>query len=227
MPTIGPYTFTDEDARRTVACGEEVFELYAQGRDRSVIAALAPRVTGDTQADLAAVWQAWTAAGPALRAAGELPARQEGTVAHLHASGGGLPKLPVARAEIGWGGVAGDVQATRKHHGRPWQALCLWSTEVIEALRAQGHPVGPGLAGENITVSGLDWAEVRPGVRLRVGTALCEVSAYALPCSKTASCFVGGDFSTMHHERGPVSRVYATVLEPGAAVMGDPVVLEP
>lgn len=227
MPTIGPYTFTEEDARRTVACGAEVFELYAQGRDRSVIAALVPVLTGDTEVDLAAVWTAWTSAGPALRAAGQLPARREGTVAHLHASGGGLPKLPVDRVDIGWSGVAGDVQATRKHHGRPWQALCLWSTEVIATLHGQGHPIAPGLAGENITVTGLAWADVRPGVRLRVGTALCEVSAYALPCSKTAPCFVGGDFSTMHHERGPVSRVYATVLEPGAAVVGATVVLEP
>ena len=148
-------------------------------------------------------------------------------LAHLHASRGGLPKHPVERVEIGWGGVEGDVQATRKHHGRPWQALCLWSTEVIEAFRAGGHPVAPGLAGENITVTGLPWADVRPGVRLQVGTAMCEVSAYALPCSKTASCFVGGEFAVMHHERGPVSRVYATVLQPGSAAIGDPVVLEP
>jgi hypothetical protein len=31
----------------------------------------------------------------------------------------------------------------------------------------------------------------------------------------------------MHHERGPVSRVYATVLSGGEVRTGDPVVLEP
>jgi hypothetical protein len=31
----------------------------------------------------------------------------------------------------------------------------------------------------------------------------------------------------MHHERGPVSRVYATVLQPGVIAVGDAAVLEP
>ena len=39
--------------------------------------------------------------------------------------------------------------------------------------------------------------------------------------------FAGGDFEAMHHERGPVSRVYATVLTPGSVAVGDAVVLEP
>ena len=31
----------------------------------------------------------------------------------------------------------------------------------------------------------------------------------------------------MHHERGPVSRIYARVLEPGEISVGDDAVLEP
>jgi hypothetical protein len=31
----------------------------------------------------------------------------------------------------------------------------------------------------------------------------------------------------MHHDRGPVSRAYATVIEAGQATVGDEVVLEP
>jgi MOSC domain-containing protein YiiM len=31
----------------------------------------------------------------------------------------------------------------------------------------------------------------------------------------------------MHHDRGPVSRVYATVLEPGTVRVGDAAILEP
>ena len=121
----------------------------------------------------------------------------------------------------------GDRQGTRVHHGRPWQALCLWSTEVIDALAAHGHPIASGRAGENITVSGLPWHDVRPGVRVQLGEVLCEVSAYALPCAQNAGWFLDGDFSQMHHERGPVSRLYATVLKPGAVRVGDDAVLEP
>jgi MOSC domain-containing protein YiiM len=150
-----------------------------------------------------------------------------GSVAQLNVSQGGLPKLPVPRVSVGWRGVVGDRQATRVHHGRPWQALCLWSTEVIAQLHAQGHPIAAGLAGENITLTGLPWSELRPGVRLRIGTVLCEVSLYALPCFQNTAWFLDGDFQVMHHERGPVSRVYATVLEPGEVAIGDDAVLEP
>ena len=97
---------------------------------------------------------------------------------------------------------------------------------MIDDFRRQGHPLA-GRAGENITISGLPWAEVRAGVRMRVGEALCEVSAFALPCKTNKPWFIDGDFSVMHHELGPVSRVYATVLEPGRISTGDAAVLEP
>lgn len=151
-----------------------------------------------------------------------------GAVNQVSASRGGVPKVPLLSATIGFGGLDGDVQAARKHHGRPWQAVSLWSAEVIEALAAEGHPITPGAAGENITVSGIDWATIRPNVRMAVGTALLETTAYAIPCKKNAQWFVGGDFNRMHHDRHPGwSRMYALVLEPGTVMPGDPVVIEP
>lgn len=129
--------------------------------------------------------------------------------------------------EVTWGGVVGDRQATRRHHGRPWQALSLWSGEVIAALAAAGHPVTPGSAGENITLTGLDWSRVVPGARLRLGTVCAEVSAYAIPCKQIAGSFADGRFARIHHRFGPVSRVYATVLEPGSISLDDRAVLEP
>ena len=227
MHSIGPYTFTETDARRTVENLDDVWALYAQGRNATVLEALYPTLTGDLEIDLQRVWAAWTAAGPALRAAGQLPARTGGTVAQLNLSPGGLPKTSVERVDVEWRGVVGDRQATRVHHGRPWQALCLWSTEIIDALHADGHPIAPGLAGENITLSGLPWADVRAGVRLRIGEVLCEISAYALPCFKNKPWFKSGEFDVMHHDRGDVSRVYATVLEPGSITVGQLAILEP
>jgi len=224
---IGPYTFSEQDARKTVANLPILFELAAQGRDATVLAGLLPEFTGDLEADLVMAWDAWGQVGPALRAAGQLPSRTVGSIAQVNVSAGGLPKLPVPSAEVSWRGVAGDRQATRVHHGRPWQALCLWGTEVIDQFRAEGHPIAPGLAGENITLTGLPWDEMRPGVRLRLGTVLCEVSLYALPCFQNKAWFIDGEFEVMHHERGPVSRVYATVLEPGVVATGDEAVLEP
>lgn len=227
MYSVGPYNFTDTDAKKTVQFTHYVWEQIEQGRDASVIAHLFPELDGDLAHDLPAVWNAWLAAGDALRAAGELPQRTEGVVTRLSVSKGGLPKLAIDRADVTWTGMEGDRQATRLHHGRPWQALCIWSDEVIDAFRAQGHPLAPGLAGENITVTGLPWADVRPGVRLQIGEVLCQVSAYAVPCSQNRDWFLGGDFEVMHHDNGPVSRVYATVLQPGAIAVGDQAVLEP
>jgi MOSC domain-containing protein YiiM len=155
------------------------------------------------------------------------PAHQ-GAVAQVNASGGGVPKHPVAGGRVGFDGLAGDTQADRKHHGRPFQALSLWSTEVIDELAAQGHSIAPGYAGENITVSGLDWTSMRPGTRLRIGTALAEVSFPATPCKKQSGWFTDGDFRRIAHERNPQwVRWYAWVREPGMVAPGDEVLVQP
>jgi MOSC domain-containing protein YiiM len=225
MYSIGPYRFTETDAMRTVRLADEIFDCTWS--HAAVIEHLRPpRPTGDVEADLISAWSSWTSA-TALRAAAQMPPRSVGAVTQLSVSRGGLPKLAVDAAEVTWKGMEGDRQATRVHHGRPWQALCIWSLEVIDDFRRAGHPLEPGRAGENITVSGLPWAEVRAGVQLRIGEVLCEVSAYTLPCKTNAPWFIDGDFNVMHHERGPVSRVYATVLEPGRIATGDPAILEP
>lgn len=152
----------------------------------------------------------------------------DGLVAQLNVSDGGLPKRAIEQAEVGLRGLLGDRQASRQHHGRPMQALCLWSLEVIEALRGEGHSVQPGLAGENVTLTGVDWARLRPGTRLRMGGVLAELSAWATPCKKNAAWFADRDFRRMDHDRHPGwSRAYAWVRVPGTIQVGDPVVVEP
>jgi MOSC domain-containing protein YiiM len=166
-------------------------------------------------------------AGHELRAAGALPPTATGTVIQINVSDGGVPKLPVAAVSIDRGGVSDDRQAARQHHGRPWQAVCLWSAEVIDAFAADGHPISYGACGENLTISGLPWPQVRAGLRIAVGSALLETSLFALPCKSNAQWFSDRDFSRIHHQRGPVSRIYATVIAGGDVCTGDPVVLEP
>lgn len=153
---------------------------------------------------------------------------QIGSVAQLNVSDGGVPKRPVESADVSSRGLAGDRQAARQHHGRPLQALCLWSAEVIEALQAEGHPIGAGFAGENVTIAGIDWASIRPGTQLRIGEVLAEISAWATPCKKNAAWFVDRDVDRMNHDRHPGwSRAYAWVRQPGTVRRGDVVVVEP
>jgi MOSC domain-containing protein YiiM len=153
---------------------------------------------------------------------------QQGSVVNLARSDGGVPKLPAAAVDVDVDGVIGDRQGDRKHHGRPFQALCLWSMDVIEALQGEGHPITAGAAGENVTVAGIDWASLRPGTRLRVGEVLCELSAAATPCAKNAQWFADGQFARIDHDLHPGwSRLYATVLEAGPIAVGDAVEVEP
>lgn len=236
---VGPYLFSTTDVRRTLANALLLLDsfpaashgLLSSRRQRmaSTIAAVDP--ANDPLEDLApvleSVWADLLGARDDLVAGAALPSQTSGRIVNLASSGGGLPKAAVDRVEIDHSGVVGDVQATRLHHGRPFQALCLWSAEVIDDLAGDGHPIGYGSAGENVTVAGVEWSRVHPGVRLLVGSALCEVSTYAVPCSQTAGLFADRDFNRIHHSNGPISRIYATVLEPGAAAVGDRLVLEP
>jgi MOSC domain-containing protein YiiM len=155
------------------------------------------------------------------------PARR-GTVRRVNASDGGVPKRSIGGADVDHAGVTVDTQANRKHHGRPFQALCLWSTEVLDGLAAEGHPIEAGSAGENFTIEGLDWASLRPGMLLRIGTVLAEVSFPATPCAKQTGWFADGDFKRIDHGRNPqLTRWYTWVREPGRVDEGDAVVSGP
>jgi hypothetical protein len=56
--------------------------------------------------------------GRGLHALGVGAPQTRGTVKGLFVSEGGVPKLPVEVAVVGYRGVDGDRQATRQHHGR-------------------------------------------------------------------------------------------------------------
>lgn len=148
-----------------------------------------------------------------------------GVVAGLFLSDGGVPKTAVDAVEIGYRGVIGDRQATRVHHGRPWQALCLWSADVVAGHAAVGHPITFGAAGENVSIRGVDWSMWRPGERVRLGEVEATLTAYAIPCFKNARWFADGDYERMSHERPDGSRLYARVDRPGRLTVGDAAVL--
>jgi MOSC domain-containing protein YiiM len=228
--TVGPYSFSPTDVRKTLHHASDLLELHGASTARGERVGAALAGVDPLRADIDELSAVLGAVWPELLGARDdraLPERVTGRVDRLSASGGGVPKLPVDRVQVGFGGVVGDRQASRVHHGRPWQALCIWSSEVIAALAADGHPIAAGAAGENVTVGALPWGAVLPGVQLRVGSVLCQVMAFAVPCKQNAQWFDDRDFQRIHHSNGPISRVYALVLEPGAIAVGDDVVLEP
>jgi MOSC domain-containing protein YiiM len=149
-----------------------------------------------------------------------------GRLDSINVSRGGVPKRPVAQAAITADGVEGDRQRDRRFHGGPERAVTLFSTERIAAMQAEGHPIAPGTTGENLTLSGIDWTRVTPGVRLEIGEVQLEITRYTTPCANITGSFAGGDIARVAQKINPGwSRLCARVLVPGQVRVGDRVVL--
>ena len=229
--------WNEQDATRTLAHAEDLLAGWSVDARPELIQKLEARRIDDLKAIAASpdlfdevhhLWHGLVSIADVRRAAADAVPTQRGVVDQISSSAGGVPKTAIESAEVGIRGIVGDVQATRVHHGRPWQALCLWSSEAIDAFANEGHPIQPGSAGENVTVSGLDWASLRGGTIIDIGTVRCQLSAPAAPCRKNARWFTDGDFSRMDHDLHPeAGRWYASVLRPGTIAPGDAVIVSP
>ena len=148
-----------------------------------------------------------------------------GRVHSLNVSGGGVPKRPIPEAHVTKNGLQGDVQEDLRYHGGPERAVSLFSFDVIERLRKEGHPISPGSTGENVTIAGLDWTLVEPGARLEFeGGVVLEVASYCVPCGKIRASFADGKVHRISQEdHSGESRVYARVLVAGTLREGETV----
>lgn len=149
--------------------------------------------------------------------------RESGTLASINISGGGVPKGRVTGATVALLGLQGDDQNDKVHHGGPERAVCIYSLEKVRSLQAEGHPIEPGSVGENLTVEGIRWESVMPGVRLRVGeSVVLEVTAFTTPCKTIRRSFLDGRFVRISQKVHPGwSRVYARVISEGDVSLGD------
>lgn len=144
-------------------------------------------------------------------------------IMQISISPGGVPKTPVDSAEITIDGLVGDSHTDLKHHGGPERAVCLYALEVIESLKAEGHPIFPGSTGENITTSGLDWETLQIGQQLQLGeTVILEITDFTAPCKTIRNSFIDEKFIRISQKLHPgEARVYAKVLCPGIVKIGD------
>lgn len=221
-----------QDSAKTLGLAPEFVQEWGRGTVDPITSSLsreaaAALLEGTIDDQLAGVHDLWHGLITEL-APSQSRVEMHGTVHQLNASSGGVPKKAIERAEVGVRGIVGDSQIARVHHGRPWQALCLWSSDVLAVLQAEGHPIAAGYAGENVTIAGVDWSKLRGGMQLTIGTGdnavACQLSLPAVPCSKNSAWFLGGDIDRMDHDLNPgFSRWYASVLTPGTITPGDPV----
>ena len=151
-----------------------------------------------------------------------------GHIFQINASNGGVPKHALREAEVTLLGLSVDKVAHPQIHGGPLAALCIYSLERIVALQAEGHPIYPGSVGENLTLTGLDWEQVAPGRRLRLGDeVVLEITRYTTPCATIKASFAGGYRDRiLQNEHPGWSRVYASVLQAGHIRVGSAVIIE-
>lgn len=151
-----------------------------------------------------------------------------GRIHQINISRGGVPKRPVLEAEVGSDGIAGDGHNHPDIHGGPERALCLYSLDLIEQLAQEGHPIAPGSVGENVTLSGIDWGQMQPGTRLRLGSdVVVELTRDTTPCKTIAAAFKNREFVRIGEKLHPGwSRMYARVIQEGTIRPGDTVEID-
>jgi MOSC domain-containing protein YiiM len=141
---------------------------------------------------------------------------------------GGVPKMPIGKADVRFAGVEGDFNRfrTERKEGVGSRAVTLFSLERIHQLQKEGHAIAVGTTGENITVEGVDWTSLSVGTRMMVGNAMLELSEPTAPCSKIGKSFIDGAFSRIDHELEiGWSRWCASVIEEGHVEVGSQVII--
>ncbi len=132
-------------------------------------------------------------------------------------------------------GVEGDAHhgATVKHRSRvardPTQPnlrqVHLIHNELFDELLPSGFAIAPGDLGENITTRGLDLLALPCGARLRIGTALIELTGLRNPCRQLDGFRPGLMQATLgRDDSGNLIRkagIMAIVLESGEVAPGD------
>ena len=123
-------------------------------------------------------------------------------------------------------GVEGDFVGDSEHHGGAQKAVYAFAREQLDYWEAElGRALGPGAFGENLTTVGIDLERLLINQRVRLGSALLEVSVPRTPC-RTFAAHVGVPRWTKTFAAHGRCGVYFRVVEPGAISAGDTLELE-
>jgi MOSC domain-containing protein YiiM len=126
----------------------------------------------------------------------------------------GVPKTDVGSGQlrVDWG-LVGDAHAGDWH-----RQVSLLALESIAKMQAKGLDVEPGSFAENITTKGLELYTLPVGTRMRLGTALVEVTQIGKVCHDRCAIYhLAGDCVM------PREGIFVKVLEPGEVAAGDQV----
>ena len=133
-------------------------------------------------------------------------------------------------ASVGSLGLQGDEQGDLRVHGGPdkavhaypWSHYPAWRAELAGQEPAQALLAQPGAFGENLSVQGLDEAQVCLGDEWQIGSARLQVSQGRQPCWKLNDRFAQPGMA-LRVQASLRTGWYLRVLQPGALQAGDPI----
>ena len=109
-------------------------------------------------------------------------------------------------------GVEGDAHAGDWH-----RQVSFLAAESIEQVKAEGLAVDFGDFAENIATSGIDWLQVVPGARFKLGPqAIVKITQIGKTCHKKCAIYYQAGDCIM-----PREGVFARVLVGGTITNGD------
>lgn len=107
------------------------------------------------------------------------------------------------------------------HAGRWHRQVSLLSQDKIEAFRARGAEVPDGAFGENLVVSGIDFASLPVGTRFRCNEVELELTQIGKECH--SHCEI---YKKMGECIMPREGVFTRVLHGGTIAVGDTLIVE-
>jgi len=124
----------------------------------------------------------------------------------------GVPKHDIGAGQlvVDWG-LEGDAHAGHWH-----RQVSLLAMESIAKMQAKGLQVGPGSFAENITTEGLELHTLPVGTRMRLGTALGEVTQIGKICHDRCAIYYQAGDCVM-----PREGIFVKIIEPGRIAVGD------
>jgi MOSC domain-containing protein YiiM len=144
-----------------------------------------------------------------------------------HKAPTGINKQAVPSAQVTTLGVVGDAVLDKKHHGGPDQAVYIYFADDYAFWEAElGKHLRPGQFGENLTISGIDSADIAVGDHFAIGDVLLEVTMHRTPCN-TFAAQMGDRKWVKQFARALRPGAYARVLAEGTVHPGDVVSYEP
>jgi MOSC domain-containing protein YiiM len=137
------------------------------------------------------------------------------------------PKAPmelIERASVTFaGGIEGDFRGAMRGKAYKRQVSLMEAGDWAAAQAEVGHNLPWQERRANLLVDGFDLPQ-RAGVRLRIGTALLEITVETEPCERMEKLADGLRAALSPDWRGGVC---AKVIEEGAIAIGDTVAIEP